>query len=551
MNDEVANIQSELAKEQALRASDAIIEISADAIITINESQQIIRYNNGAEEIFGYTHAEILGQTIDVLIPSRFRANHPAQIRGFAESPVVARRMGERRQISGLRKSGEEFPAEASISKTQIGSEWIYTVALRDVTERVRGARAQHFLAQATALLNSTLDAAQTLESIATLSIPLLGDWCVVFLRRSDGVFDRAVAVHQNPACAPAMEALASIPFTPKPDHALLPCLNEGFSILQPDFDDDAIREWSEIPRHYLLLRELNPVSMIAVPLRGRDQHAGAICFFIDHATKRVHDRDDLELAEELARRAGLALDNARLYTLANAAVTARDDVLAVVSHDLGNPLAAIRLSSAALAKMLAQGENAAALEQVENIRSAVLHMDRLLNDLLDIKRIEAGFMSLELERIPASQLLDEVVRTYAALADARNITLTRQSVDADTTVIADRGRIAQVFSNLVGNALKFSPPGQSIVLGADVAYSVVEFSIGDTGPGIPAEHLAHIFDRFWQVRRTGRQGIGLGLAIVKGIIDAHSGTIRVSSELGEGTTFTFTLPLAPSTSID
>src|SRR5687768_2312358 len=125
-------------EEDALRISDAIIAISADAIISIDENQVITRFNHGAEAIFGYSTEEILGRPIDLLIPERFRPTHPSLVRGFAESPVVARRMGERRQISALRKNGEEFPAEASISKTKLAGNWLFTVVLRDVSDRLR-----------------------------------------------------------------------------------------------------------------------------------------------------------------------------------------------------------------------------------------------------------------------------------------------------------------------------------------------------------------------------------------------------------------------------
>lgn len=528
--------------EQMLRASDAIIAISADAIITIDEAQNIIRFNRGAEEIFGYTSNEILGQSIDLLIPHRFRASHPAQVRGFAESPVVARRMGERRKISGLRKNGVEFPAEASISKTRLGDRWIFTVALRDVTDRMRVEQAQRFLAQATALLSGSLDTAQNLQAVASHAVPLLGDWCVVFLSDGTQGVRRAAAVHADPHAADDMRRLLELPFGGHADHPLLTALTSGDPLFIEDFTGDVMRAWSEHAAHAGILERLAPRSVIAAPMRARGRTIGVLCFFRGGAG-RAQDQDDLELATEIARRAALALDNARLYAEAQAAVLARDDVLAVVSHDLGNPLAAIRLASTVLNKLLTRsGGQPDALQQVENIRAAVAQMDRLIRDLLDVKRIEAGFLALEKERVRIPSLLAEVSESYAPIAAARSIELRTDGV-VDDALLADRERLLQVFSNLVGNALKFTPPGGHIILAATRDGQSVRFTITDTGPGIPAENLPHVFDRFWQARRTGRHGIGLGLAIVKGIVDAHGGSIHIASELGAGTTFTVELP--------
>ena len=132
-------------------------------------------------------------------------------------------------------------------------------------------------------------------------------------------------------------------------------------------------------------------------------------------------------------------------------------------------------------------------------------------------------------------------------ITESRELTLRVESPRERAYIHADRERLLQVFSNLIGNAAKFSPAGAEIVLTANVGERTVDFAIRDSGPGLPAEHIPHVFDRFWQARRTGRQGIGLGLAIVKGIVEAHSGSVSVESELGVGSTFRFSLPIAPA----
>ena len=530
--------------EKALRASDAIIAISADAIISMDAEQRIIRFNRGAEEIFGFSANEMIGQSLEVLLPPRFRAGHRQHVRNFAHSTVAARRMGERRPIAGLRKNGEEFPAEASISRLEIDGEIIFTVVLRDITERKRAEQAQRFLAQAGALLASSLEPAQTLDSVAALAVPTLGDWCVIFL--NDETLRRATAVHTDPERAADMERLRELPFTLKASHPVTHALERGEAVLIPELTSEEVSALADDEEHLRIMRRLNPRSMIAVPLRARDRVMGAIAFFFDHAANRVHTQDDLELAEELARRAGLALDNARLYAEAQRAVRARDDVLAVVSHDLGNPLSAIRLGTTLLLRRIPPEEReSGGWKHLENIRASVTQMERLIRDLLDIKRIEAGYFSIERERVSVQSIAAEAVEALQPLATGKEIKLEQQVPDHPVFVMSDLERIMQVFSNLVGNAVKFTPAGGTVTLSVHQRDGEMVFSVNDSGPGIPAEHISHVFDRFWQARRTGRHGIGLGLAIVKGIVEAHGGAIWVESELGVGSVFRFTVPLA------
>ena len=533
---------SHAAEAHSQRAADAIIEISADAIISVDAQQRIVRFNRGAEEIFGYSQSEVIGRTLDLLLPERFQGVHPQHLARFGSSDVAARRMGERRLISGLRASGEEFPAEASISKVDVGGERIYTVVLRDITERQRAEQASQFLARAGDLLAGSLDANRTLESVAQLALPLLGDGCKIFLTSDGEPARRAVTAHRNRARATALLRLREIPFLMKAAHPVTPALLEGRSNLVARLDDADLQALADDPEHLAIMRSLSPRSMLVVPLKTRGKTFGALCFFFDASRTRGHDQQDLELAEELARRTSVALDNARLYAEATQAIQARDDVLAVVSHDLGNPLSAIRVNNAVLQRRTPDGDPAH--KQIANIRASVDQMERLIRDLLDVKRIEAGLLSLERETVVITVLMSEAGEAGERWVDGRTL---RCSADPDTNglrVYADSQRILQVLSNLLGNAARFAPPDAEIQVRAQRADDQVVFSVADSGPGIPAEHLPHIFDRFWQARRTGRHGIGLGLAIVKGIVEAHGGRVWAESELGVGSTFFFTLPI-------
>jgi signal transduction histidine kinase len=178
-------------------------------------------------------------------------------------------------------------------------------------------------------------------------------------------------------------------------------------------------------------------------------------------------------------------------------------------------------------------------------IRRSADRMERLIGDLLDVTRIDAGNLVLARERLSAGALVDEAVQSQRSLAESHSLTLRAEVPDGLPAILGDRDRLFQVFANLLGNAVKFTPEGGSIVVSAALVGARVRFTVRDTGPGIAPEHLPHVFDRFWQDRRTAGQGTGLGLSIVKGIAEAHGGEVSVESAPGEGSAFSFTLPLA------
>jgi signal transduction histidine kinase len=179
-------------------------------------------------------------------------------------------------------------------------------------------------------------------------------------------------------------------------------------------------------------------------------------------------------------------------------------------------------------------------------IQRAANRANRLISDLLDVARIQAGGLAVEPASVEVRSLMQEAVDSATPLATANQLTLQRVAEDDVTTVFSDRDRVLQVFANLIGNAIKFTPKGGEITLRAELAGGDVRFAVCDTGPGIPPEHLPHVFDRYWQAKSTAKLGTGLGLSIAKGIVEAHGGKIFVESEPGRGASFIFTLPVAP-----
>jgi len=268
----------------------------------------------------------------------------------------------------------------------------------------------------------------------------------------------------------------------------------------------------------------------------------------LQKSKRQLNEAHARELHREQEARAE-AEANARhmeqLKQKAEAATRARDDVLATVSHDLKNPLGTIYTSAAILLDMELTPE--AQRHQLEIVRRTARRMDRLIQDLLDVSRMEAGRFSVEPQPESGRAILLEARELYGGMAAAKGIEIECRlpEQEEDVAVTADRHRVLQVLSNLVGNAVKFTPEGGRIELRLDPVNGHARFQVADTGVGIPPEDLPRIFDRFWHAGEGG--GSGLGLAIAQGIVKAHGGDISAESSAA-GTTFSFTLPLAAGT---
>jgi PAS domain S-box-containing protein len=518
-----------------------IVEIASDAVICMDAFQRITFFNKGAEAIFGWTKDEIVGQRIEVLIPERYRTNHAPQVAEFGRSKVKARRMGERREIAGVRKGGKEFPADAAISQVHDGDEVIYAVVLRDVTVRKRFEQRQQFLAEAGERLASSFGSTETLNQVARLAVPVIADGCILENRIGNG-FLAGAAAHVNPDIEGLLDeiGLAGARIPPE-GHPLTEILAKRSPILLQSDATARLLEASANPAYLKAIEAMHPASAVFLPLVAREQLIGALTLF---RTNGSFDGDDLGFAEDLARLAALALDNARLHDAVRASLRSRDEMMGVVSHDLRNPVAAVKMLSGTLLRAPNQ-DGKQSRESLELICQAAEQMDALIRDLLDVNRLDAGKLKLASVPIDPTMLLTDCLQTLRPLVDEKQIKLELRAEDDLPQVMADPERIQQALSNLVGNAIKFSPRESKIVVGTRREKESVIVSVRDNGKGITADQLPRVFDRYWQSSRTDRQGAGLGLAIAKGIVEAHGGRIWIESQPGEGTTASFTLPVA------
>jgi signal transduction histidine kinase len=220
----------------------------------------------------------------------------------------------------------------------------------------------------------------------------------------------------------------------------------------------------------------------------------------------------------------------------------ARDELMAIVAHDLRNPLGAITMRAALMQKV---PDSERVREQAEAVENIAMRMEYLIKTMLDVTTMEAGKFSVSPGRCDVDELLREATEMFETLSASKEVEIEQVVPDQGLAIHADRERVLQVLSNLLGNALKFTPQGGRVTLRAERQGATVRFGVQDTGPGIGRENLPRIFERYWKVETPGKKGTGLGLFIAKGIIDAHGGRIWVESEVGRGSSFYFTLPIA------
>jgi signal transduction histidine kinase len=374
--------------------------------------------------------------------------------------------------------------------------------------------------------------------------VPALADYCALDIVEGDDKFERIGEAHVDPEKSQLIRQVATFPRSALTSrHPLIRVMTTGAPVLEADITPAFIRASFAEAEQRKVVEALEPRSLICVPLVTTGKPLGALTLVTSGSGRRF-EIADLSLAADLARRAAVVVEHARLFHEAQQATRARDDVLAVVAHDLRNPLNTVTMAVSLMLETTPV-ERVQERRQVEIVRRAADRMNRMIQDLLDVKKMESGRLTIDVKPEPPSALINDTIDMLRPLAAGSMIRLDT-NIDEDLPLVhADAARVQQVLSNLVGNALKFTPRNGRITVCAERIDGEVRVGVIDTGPGIPAEQLPHIFGRFWQAQTSDRRGIGLGLAIAKGIVEAHNGRIWVESHVGLGSTFYFTLPIA------
>jgi PAS domain S-box-containing protein len=412
-------------------------------------------------------------------------------------------------------------------------------VAQQARTEAEAATRRAKFLAEASDALASSLDYEVTLDAVTRLAVPTFADWCLVRLDDEGHTPARLQAAHADAREAAVADRLRDL--APALDvRGLAPALESlggGQSLLLPEISP----AWLETAR---LLQELAPRSAMIVPLIARSRTIGTL-MFVSSREDRRYGAADLTLAEDLAHRAALAVDNARLYQEAQRANRAKDEFVATLSHELRTPLTAM-LGWTMMLKSGRLNANEFA-EALVNIERNTRAQTRLIDELLDVSRIVAGKLDIDRQPVELAAVVRQAVDSVRRDADARSIAL-RCFAETSASVLGDAVRLEQIVVNLVANAVKFTPEHGRVDVTLDRYQASARLVVTDTGQGIDPEMLPHIFERFRQADGTTTRkhaGLGLGLAIVQHLVDLHGGTVHAhSGGLGTGATFTVLLPV-------
>lgn len=414
-----------------------------------------------------------------------------------------------------------------------------------DITERKYTEATLRFLSDASRSLAALVDYRSTLQKVAALAVPDFADWCSVDMVGKGGELDRLAVAHADPdKQSLAIELAKRYPPDPTVPYGPLQVLRTGEPELMTAIPEELILRAARDDEHLRILRALGLKSYICVPLVGKDRIVGVLTFIAAESGRRFGP-EDLATAEDLAHRASIAIENARLYSDLRDADRRKDEFLAMLAHELRNPLAPIRSGLEVLA--IDAGDEKT--ETIELMQGQVDHLVRLVDDLLDVSRIMRGRIELRREPLPLSQILEQAVDALRQTIEAAGQELVVTAPEEEVWLEADPVRLVQVIENLLGNASKYSDTGGRIELGAEQRGSAVILRVRDQGVGIEADLLPRVFDLFTQARRSldrAQGGLGIGLTLVKNLVALHGGTVSARSDgPGCGSEFIVSLPVA------
>jgi signal transduction histidine kinase/CheY-like chemotaxis protein len=414
-----------------------------------------------------------------------------------------------------------------------------------NVANRKRAEEALTFLANASTNLAALVDRESALQQAARLPIPFLADWCVVYVVDGKGGIDYHAHAHINPEQERMLgEMLTKFPLDWDSNTATVRALRTGKPQLMEDLPEPLLSSFTQSQEHRSMVDELSPHAVISVPLKIRERTIGVVGL-VACDPKRRYSQREVALAESLAQRVAVAVDNARLFHAVKEASRHKDEFLAMLAHELRNPLAAIRyaVELGLMAPQSAPGEMFGIIDRQTG------NLAHLIDDLLDVSRISRDKITLRRENSDLATLVNGAAATIRPLLEEKQHELKLELPEQPVVLYVDPTRAEQILANLLTNAAKYTKNGGHITIRARTEGRDALIEVHDTGIGLPRDLLSRVFDLFAQADRTldrSEGGLGIGLTVARKLAEMHGGTISADSPgLGQGSTFTVHLPLA------
>ena len=516
--------------------------------------------NKAGEELLGIDRAEFVGKTDEQLFPPEqaleFALNDQSVIAGkivvdTKEEEIQTKTQGIRilhtKKIPLFGKDGQPQyimgVAEDITDKKKAEEDMLRMIKEEAaLKEREIATTRDIFLAKVSTLLSTTLDYNETLNLLANLCVTALGDWCTISMINEEGVFERAAGAHVDKKKTPLVEEYMQ----KYPPDTRLYNVGENSTYYNYQISNSELKAMIKDEKQLEMLQTLGVNSSMIVPIKARGKIRGAITF-VAGTSKPNFTALDLVLAEDLGRRAGIAIENALLYSSAQSAIQARDEFVSIASHELKTPITSLKMQI----QMMLRGINVEKQQTpspeklFKALTSSSNQIDRLtvlIEDLLDVTRIETGKLTYKFEKVDLSLIVKEIMERFSEEAKYANIEF-KVHLEEEVITFCDRYRIEQVLVNLLSNAIKYGS-NNLIEVSVYKENGMAIIIVKDNGMGIAKEMQSKIFERFERaISSTNISGLGLGLYITKQIIDAHQGTIEVESELNHGSTFKVCLP--------
>jgi PAS domain S-box-containing protein len=530
--------ETEARLEAAMQRYRDLYDFAPIVYLTLDVEGRIQDANLTAATFLGIERGNLTGKPLVSFVA----VSHRAQLRGHLQrcfSHRIAVSVDLDLALSGM--VGLPVKATSVPVLDDAGQVVGCRTALTDISALKRTEHRLVLLASASQTLAATPDIETSMQEVLRSTVPSVADLAFIDLVDRDEI--RRLAVRREPTEPAGVDFRRSVYARSSlgPDSPQSRVLQSGKPILIARCDSSALAGEDGLD-HDSAIRQSGAKSLAYVPLSSRGATLGVLTL-ISLDDSRGFTGADLLFGADLASRVATAIDNARLYREAKEAIQGREDVLSFVAHDLRGFLFGSRVGIDILLRSIPKTERGNGWNELDRVQRLNAQMARMIEDLLDVSSLDSGRLSLNLAKWGASDLVAQAVEAFAATAADGGIAYAADAPDRTAIVYCDAGRVMQIFGNIVGNAVKFTPKGGSITISVSAAGEHVQFSVRDTGPGIVSEHQAHLFERYWQAENSAHKGRGLGLYIAKHLVEAQGGRIWAESQLGEGTTLFFTLP--------